>query len=111
MKSPFPGMDPFLESHWGDLHARLVVYACDQLRSHVPGDLKVRVEEHVSVQFPDGDESPRGYYPDVGVIEHSATSSPASATAHASAVAEPLLVPMSLEHETRRWIEIIDSRS
>ena len=21
MPSPFPGMDPFLEAHWGDVHA------------------------------------------------------------------------------------------
>ena len=27
MKSPFPGMDPYLEVRWGDLHTRLIVYA------------------------------------------------------------------------------------
>ncbi|MEJ7593644.1 MAG: DUF4058 family protein [Planctomycetaceae bacterium] len=25
-KSPFPGMDPFLEPFWGDVHASLIVY-------------------------------------------------------------------------------------
>lgn len=30
-KSPFPGMDPYLETHWGDLHSRLVVYMSDQI--------------------------------------------------------------------------------
>jgi hypothetical protein len=23
MQSPFPGMDSYLEQHWGDVHARL----------------------------------------------------------------------------------------
>jgi len=27
MKSPFPGMDPYLEEHWTDVHSTLVVYA------------------------------------------------------------------------------------
>jgi hypothetical protein len=25
MNSPFPGMDPYLEPHWLDVHARLVL--------------------------------------------------------------------------------------
>ena len=32
MASPFPGMDPYLEAHWGDIHASLIIYARDQLR-------------------------------------------------------------------------------
>jgi len=24
MPSPFPGMDPYLEAHWGDIHTRLM---------------------------------------------------------------------------------------
>ena len=50
MKSPFPGMDPYLESYWGDVHTSLVTYARDQLRPQLPKDLRVRVEEHVTAQ-------------------------------------------------------------
>ncbi|MBY0523528.1 MAG: DUF4058 family protein [Gemmataceae bacterium] len=32
MPSPFPGMDPYLESHWGDVHTKLVTYSGDQLQ-------------------------------------------------------------------------------
>jgi hypothetical protein len=32
MKSPFPGMDPYLEQHWLDVHHRLATYARDQLQ-------------------------------------------------------------------------------
>jgi hypothetical protein len=31
MKSPFPGMDPYLEAHWLDVHPRLIVGAAKQL--------------------------------------------------------------------------------
>ena len=33
MPSPFPGMDPYLEAHWGDVHTRLIVYGSDYLRT------------------------------------------------------------------------------
>lgn len=47
MKSPFPGMDPYLEAHWRDVHARLILYASDQLEPQLPRDLIARVEERV----------------------------------------------------------------
>ncbi len=40
MHNPFPGMDPYLEQHWGDVHHRLVQYASDQLQEHLPADLR-----------------------------------------------------------------------
>ena len=45
MKSPFPGMDPYLEAHWGDVHTTLMVYARNQLNEQLPGDLAARVGE------------------------------------------------------------------
>lgn len=59
MKSAFPGMDPYLESHWGDIHARLMVYASNQINSQLPDDLQARVEESVSVEFDDLEDEPR----------------------------------------------------
>ena len=32
MKSPFPGMDPYLEQHWPDVHSGLVIYSRDRLQ-------------------------------------------------------------------------------
>ena len=55
MKSPFPGMDPYLERYWGDVHAKLMVYACDQINECLPKDLLARVEETVYVDADDGD--------------------------------------------------------
>lgn len=117
MKSPFPGMDPYLEARWGDIHTSLITYARDQLRAQMPGGLLVRAQEHVTVQFEGGDNGPtrprHGLYPDVRVVEHPpGAGQPANATREGGvAVAEPLRVPVLLEAETQRWIEIIDTRS
>ncbi len=40
MHSPFPGMDPYLEPFWGDVHQRLIVYSSDVLQKLLPGDLR-----------------------------------------------------------------------
>jgi Protein of unknown function (DUF4058) len=45
MKSPFPGMDPYLERHWGDVHSRLVIYIADALQPLLPEGLLARVDE------------------------------------------------------------------
>ena len=35
MRSPFPGMDPYLEDRWRDVHSSLVLYARNQLQPQV----------------------------------------------------------------------------
>ena len=67
MKSPFPGMDPYLESHWGDIHQSLVIYIRDQLQGQLPSDLRARVEERVFLQS--RDEILRTLVPDVRISE------------------------------------------
>ena len=69
MKSPFPGMDPYLEWHWGDVHTSLTTYARDQLASQLPSDLRVRVEEYVGVDEEDGPGV--AFRPEVRVEERS----------------------------------------
>jgi hypothetical protein len=50
MPSPFPGMDPYLECHWGDIQHSLVVYASDQLQSQLPKPLVARIAERQIVE-------------------------------------------------------------
>lgn len=45
MRSPFPGMDPFLEQYWSGVHTSLAVYARDQLQSQVRPNFIARIEE------------------------------------------------------------------
>jgi hypothetical protein len=44
MKSPFPGMDPYLEAYWGDVHTRMMTYLSDELRESLPKELVARIQ-------------------------------------------------------------------
>ena len=54
VKSPLPGMDPWLEQHWGDIHQSLVTYVRDALQPNLPGGLRARMQERVLVEKPEG---------------------------------------------------------
>lgn len=54
MPSPFPGLDPFMEYTWRDVHTSLITYARNQLKKQMPGDLRARAEEEILVED-DGD--------------------------------------------------------
>jgi hypothetical protein len=119
MKSPFPGMDPYLERHWGDVHQRLITYICDQLQSALPGDMRARMQERVYIELPVGRHE---YYPDVRVIERPRrTSGGGTAVAEAASVAgvgngtlvpaEPIVLHLDAEPITEGHIEIIDVKS
>ena len=121
MKSPFPGMDPYLERHWGDVHQRIVTYIRDWLQSRLPADLRARMQERVYIEIPD---VRRGeYYPDVRVIERPRRS-PAAGSATAVAEpsiatevdddyvpAEPILIHVDVEPITESYVEIVDVKS
>ena len=107
MKSPFPGVDPYLEQHWGDIHTSLMVYIRDQITDQLPSDLQARVEESVCV---DVDESSRWVYPDVTVVERLETQSSTVAVANAI-IAEPTIIPLPSEQPTQRHIAIVDLNS
>ena len=50
MTSLFPGMDPYLEKYWRDIHHRLLTYACDELQSCLPDGLRGRLGDRVVVE-------------------------------------------------------------
>ncbi len=110
MASPFPGMDPYLERFWGDVHSRLVTYACDQIQDRLPAALIARIEERVYVESPAGPG--RSMYPDVRVVEHGRGQPQSAPALNGIAVAEPELafVPTD-EPVTETFVEIIDPRS
>jgi len=111
-------MDPYLEARWGDVHTSLVTYARDQLQPQMPRALHVRVEEHITIQIADSGNGKaaqkHGFYPDVRVVERpvgAGTPAPGAADETAVGVAEPLLVPLELEPQTQRSLQIIDTQS
>jgi hypothetical protein len=69
MKSPFPGMDPFLEPHWRDVHQSMIIYSRDHIQRQLPGGLKARVEERLVLEEP-FDYTRKSYHPDVSIADH-----------------------------------------
>lgn len=108
MPGPFPGVDPWLESRWGDVHTRLITYASDQLQPNLPSGLRAWIEEQVSIDV-DWREA-RPITPDVRVVEHPRAFD-TQIGASGIAVAEPLIISVPDEPETERFIEIRDTSS
>ncbi|MEX2173725.1 MAG: DUF4058 family protein [Pirellulaceae bacterium] len=111
LKSPFPGMDPYLEQDWLDVHASLVTYIRDQIQDQLPPALCARMESRVLVES-DGDADERHQYPDVRVIDvGGSSSSTAVLELPRQSTVEPdlLLVEARGEPATQRFIQIVDS--
>lgn len=112
-KSPFPGMDPWLEDYWGDVHARLTTYTSDRLQPGLPDGLRARIEEYVTIESQD-----EGYYsrhrvvPDAMITERPGFSSSSQANSVATLSAtEAIELPRLVEAPTQRRIQIVDTRS
>jgi Protein of unknown function (DUF4058) len=109
MKSPFPGMDPYLEQYWLDVHARLILYTCDQLEEQLPGSLIARVQERVVFETEESAEY--WIYPDVRISARRSRESSAAAVFDRSRVAEPVIVQVKAEPTTETYIEILNPAS
>jgi hypothetical protein len=102
-------MNPWLEEFWRDVHAKLLVYACDQLNAELPSGLHARVDERLRIDTDEG--RGRSYVPDVAVAEP--WDRPAGAVLGENGVrvaaAEPTVV--DLGQEVLRHLEVVDSRA
>jgi hypothetical protein len=105
MKSPFPGMDPYLEAHWLDVHPRLIVESANAIGRQLGDDLVARIEERLVVEDPI--ESPRAIGPDVRVVEHGLPGE-AVRPDRGVAVTEPMVLYIEAEPIAQRFIEIRD---
>ena len=113
MTSPFPGMDPYLEQHWGDVHQAFVTYLRDTLQLRLPASLRARMQERVYIELPE--EGRHESYPDVRVFEYPggrADKGELAAAEHGGvAVAAPVLIDLGIETKTEGYIEVIDVKS
>ena len=108
MPSPFPGMDPYLEAHWSDVHATLIVYLREQIHDQLKPPLRARVDERLVVQ---SEEAPdRNIYPDLRVSESTSPDFGGGGTAVLPDVvpAEPIVIVLPDENVTETYIEIVD---
>jgi len=109
-RSPFPGMDPWLEQFWGDVHASLATYARDQLNDRLAPGLVARMQERVYIESPILEK--RQFSPEVHVSETGTRRKRTSrASSAGAAVAEPQLLHVPPVEVTEAYIEIRDARS
>src|SRR5438270_884145 len=108
MPSPFPGMDPYLERHWLDVHADLISLARTALNKTLPGDLVARMEERFVIDQLDGSRE-HVIYPDVRVYQDPdhpyGPGSPGSSTG----VAEPIVLELEVEPRSETYITIVNT--
>jgi hypothetical protein len=107
MPSPFPGMDPYLESHWRDVHHRLITYACDAIQEALPPELRARVEERVVLETPEGWGDPM--FPDLRVIERRPPPRGGIAATARREGSQAILVDVQREALTEGYVTIIDT--
>src|SRR5262245_61899907 len=94
MRTPFPGMDPYLEdpAFWSDFHARFVTYWCDYLADRLPDPYEARLNERVNlVAMPQ--ETIKLIYPDVALSQ-----GPERAKGWGGAGGTLLLEPVNVPH-------------
>ena len=109
MKSPFPGMDPYLESRWGDVHSSLIIYARDLLNRSLPPGLLARSEVRAIVSAVECDW--RDFFSDVSIIERG-LAEPSTLGTDSVALADSLCLVLEASTEIKqRYLEIRDSRS
>ncbi len=112
MPSPFPGMDPWLEQHWGDVHTSIVTYCRDHIQRSLPRDLRARVEERVYLEDEDWSKA-RQIIPDVHVVEypHAGPRRAEDGGVATLVPTEPIVMVLEEEPVTERFIEIRDFSS
>jgi hypothetical protein len=112
MKSPFPGMDPYLEARWSDVHVSLVGTIRESLQPNLPPGLRARSEERILVEDVEGDRLGE-YRSDVAVVHtpRREPARPAVAQGAAVVVPEPYIIETYRGPIIDRFVKIIDARS
>lgn len=99
-------MDPYLESHWEDVHTRLISYTGDAIQTQLSEDLIARIEEKVYVE---DDGKFRLRRPDVRVVEAPLGWEAALKPESTAVLDEPLLLEAFGDPIKQRSVLIYDS--
>jgi len=109
MKSPFPGMDPFLEEPnlWPDVHLSLVIAIRAQLNSKLPANYAAWADKYVWIHEPDATVRTR-VRPDTFIVKHENGTAPQATVV----VAAPATIVLpAAQHEGNKYLKIVDAKS
>ncbi len=109
MPSPFPGMNPYLETAngWRDFHSNFLVTMQRALAKLLAGRYIVNCEVRVTFRDPADDESLAGIaVADIGV---SPEDGPRPGGVATLAAPVRLTIPLMAEEERDRWLEVVEA--
>lgn len=118
MKSPFPGMDPYIESCglWGDFHSHLIEKIYDQIADAVPNRYLVRVDERsYDLLLGSEEKTEHLFIPDVKITAPESSRRPKKkssgvAVAEPTTEEEPLTLRAFIEEPQREtFVEIYEA--
>lgn len=97
--NPFPGMNPFLEGFWSDVHTGLMVYISDAIAEQLPSGLMARCNENVLFDVPVVTSWKQGVAPGWQRLDEGTPAIVAT---------EPeCCVVEEVDEVTERWVEIL----
>lgn len=110
MDSPFPGMDPYLERFWNDVHGKLVTYIADGLNDLLPARFRASMEKRVIIA--DIDQPLSGErYSDVAILDAPRFGNGGTAVLSRHVlVRPPILTAFKGEPLKQHFVEIIDMK-
>ena len=118
MPSPFPGMDPFLETRWSNFHSMFAAMAAAALNPRLPPGFVARVETDLYIHEPSAEERglaggpPRRRFAaadwSIKLTGVAGERAPRSGTAAATRPTAVGAVPGGVEERTRR-VEVRDA--
>lgn len=106
MRSPFPGMDPYLENPdlWSEVHSRLIVAIADDLTENLSEKYRVAIEKRT---YFSGDDSLLVGIPDVSVVAKRRDGEMPTGGTATLPLSEPITVTVPMVEEVQeRYLEI-----
>ena len=110
MKSPFPGMDPYLEDSdlWRDVHLTVIIAMRGALNSVLPQGYSALADRYVWIHEPDAEGRTRVVQPDAAVVEDGES---ASRRASVAIAAPQQVVLPATRREGNKYLKILDAKS
>jgi Protein of unknown function (DUF4058) len=111
MPSPFPGMDPYLESpaFWSEVHNRLIVAIADDLAPKLRPRYRVAIEQRIYLSSPDEMQL---IVPDVTVTQQSIKPQNFGVATIVAPVSQPISIELEMPEEMREsYLEVREVES
>src|SRR5262249_21214136 len=111
MPSPFPGMDPYIETsgRWGDFHGTLIATFRQELNARLPPGYAADIDLYVWLH--EATDVSRQVEPDVYVVESTRRTASKSRRRSHAAQAPMTIILARPERRSQKYIRIVDLES